>query len=83
GCSMKSVDYFQMGIPIINSISGDTREFVKKYGVGINMEDIEESVVVDFLNSMEDRKAKVVSVFNEFISEYNIENRLAFLDKLI
>lgn len=47
------------------------------------MEDIEESVVVDFLNSMEDRKAKVVSVFNEFISEYNIENRLAFLDKLI
>ena len=83
GLTMKSVDYFQMGIPIINSISGDTREFVKKYGVGINMEDIEESVVVDFLNSMEDRKAKVVSVFNEFISEYNIENRLAFLDKLI
>lgn len=36
GLTMKSIDYFQHGLPIINNIPADTREIVDKYGVGVN-----------------------------------------------
>ena len=36
GLTTKSIDYFSMGIPIINSIKGDTWKLVEKYQVGIN-----------------------------------------------
>ncbi len=36
GLTMKSMDYFEMGLPIINNIHGDTWDFVKKYNVGLN-----------------------------------------------
>ncbi|SDA30807.1 Glycosyltransferase involved in cell wall bisynthesis [Ruminococcus sp. YE71] len=36
GLTMKSMDYFEMGLPIINNIHGDTWDFVNKYNVGIN-----------------------------------------------
>ncbi|HFU4466498.1 TPA: hypothetical protein ACGO92_001678 [Streptococcus suis] len=36
GLTMKSLDYFKSGLPIINNIQGDTWQFVEKYGVGIN-----------------------------------------------
>ncbi len=37
GLSMKSVDYFKMGIPVINNIQGDTYEMIDAYGVGFNI----------------------------------------------
>ncbi len=36
GLTMKSMDYFEMGLPIINNIQGDTWKFVETYNVGIN-----------------------------------------------
>lgn len=36
GLTMKSIDYFQGGLPIINNISGDTWELVQTEGIGIN-----------------------------------------------
>lgn len=36
GLTMKSLDYFEAGLPIINNIVGDTWEFVEKHGIGIN-----------------------------------------------
>lgn len=41
GLTMKSIDYFQHGLPIINNIPADTSNIVKKYGIGINMTDDE------------------------------------------
>ena len=35
GLTMKSVDYFRHGLPIINSIPADTMELVSKHGIGI------------------------------------------------
>jgi len=45
GLTMKSLDYFGGGLPIINTIDGDTRQFVEDRGVGINLnrEDLEET----------------------------------------
>ncbi len=39
GLTMKSVDYLEFGLPVINNIRGDTWEAVKKYRIGINYND--------------------------------------------
>ncbi len=38
GLSMKTPDYLKMGVPIINNLQSDTYELVKKYNVGINID---------------------------------------------
>lgn len=37
GLTMKSVSYFEMGLPIVNNLKGDTWEFVKAHFSGINI----------------------------------------------
>lgn len=41
GVTMKSIDYFQFGLPIINSISADTKQFILRYKCGYNLENID------------------------------------------
>lgn len=36
GLTMKSIDYFEAGLPIINNIKGDTWRMVEHYGIGVN-----------------------------------------------
>ncbi len=36
GFTMKSVDYLEYGLPMINNIRGDTWEAVERYGIGLN-----------------------------------------------
>lgn len=36
GLTMKSIDYFCYGVPLINNIQGDTWELVEQYGIGVN-----------------------------------------------
>lgn len=36
GLTMKSVDYFEAGLPVINNIKGDTWQLIEKYNAGIN-----------------------------------------------
>lgn len=38
GLTTKSIDYWYYGLPVINNIRGDTWQFVKDEGVGINVE---------------------------------------------
>lgn len=38
GLTIKSIDYFSMGIPLINNIQGDTWNLVEKYHAGINID---------------------------------------------
>lgn len=40
GLTIKSIDYFSFGLPIINNIKGDTWWLVKKYDCGINIDDL-------------------------------------------
>ena len=37
--TIKSMDYFSMGVPIINNIKGDTWELVEKEKVGVNVKE--------------------------------------------
>ena len=36
GLTMKSLDYFQAGLPIVNNIDGDTADMIKEYNIGFN-----------------------------------------------
>lgn len=36
GLSMKSIDYLEMGLPIINNLDGDLSGIIRKYECGIN-----------------------------------------------
>lgn len=38
GLTMKSIDYFEFGLPIINNIHGDTWDIVKKLDCGVNID---------------------------------------------
>lgn len=38
GLTMKSLDYFAGGLPIVNTISGDTAQLVQSLGVGVNLD---------------------------------------------
>jgi len=37
--TLKSIDYFQHGLPILNNIQADTTKIVDKYNVGFNITD--------------------------------------------
>lgn len=39
GLSMKSLEYMKFGLPIVNSLSGDTRFFIQKENIGFNLSD--------------------------------------------
>lgn len=45
GLTMKSIDYFQHGLPIINNIKADTTELVEEYKVGFNEIDFEKELL--------------------------------------
>lgn len=72
GLTMKSIDYFQHGLPIINNIQADTAEIVELYKIGFNLTDtnIQELVYeitnIDLEQFVEMRKTP--KVFNDFFS---------------
>lgn len=39
GLTMKSVDYFRFGLPIVNNIPADTRKLVRERGIGIQLDE--------------------------------------------
>ncbi|WP_026508719.1 hypothetical protein [Butyrivibrio sp. MC2013] len=43
GLSMKAADYLKMGLPILNHISGDTEDIIRRYGCGISSSDLDMS----------------------------------------
>lgn len=44
GLTIKSMDYFQLGVPILNTIKGDTHNFVDSYHCGFNIDNITDVV---------------------------------------
>ena len=37
GLTMKSIDYLEGGLPLLNSLRGDTRDLIREYGFGVNV----------------------------------------------
>lgn len=85
GLTMKSVDYFRHGIPIINNIPADSEWIVKEYGVGIQVDD---NCVDNILAlSTEDclkMRSNVDAVYNKlFESSVIVEKLTSTLEKVV
>jgi hypothetical protein len=70
GLTMKSIDYFQHGLPIINNIPADTTEIVEKYGVGLN---VKENISVDLIKNNENFNGLLMELRRNNCGELFIE----------
>lgn len=73
GLTMKSMDYFECGIPIINNIRGDTWAFVEEFGIGVNIEE-DGAVTVRQLIGLQERR-KLVHPFGKAHFDVEVFNR--------
>ncbi|WP_278682583.1 hypothetical protein [Paraclostridium bifermentans] len=73
GLTMKSIDYFQHGLPIINNIKSDTTQIVEEYNIGFNLDESIEHIsnLILNLNSEEIQTMKIntMKLFNEKFSK--------------
>ena len=84
GLTLKSIDYFRYGLPLLNSIPGDTSEFVKKYGVGVNIiPSLEMSKILQIINEPVKSRQKVWEIFEEKFSSDRYRERLCFLNETL
>lgn len=55
GLTMKSMDYFEYGLPIINNIRGDTWNFVEQNNIGINLDALKRTNAVSLCETAQHR----------------------------
>lgn len=77
GLTIKSIDYFSAGLPIINNIKGDTWMLVKKYNLGIN---IDNNMTSDIFDTYIYDRNKIYSFFQNNFTPESLKRVL--LDKI-
>lgn len=68
GLTMKSMDYWEGGLPIINTIKGDTWDFVDRLGIGVNYTKATQ-LPIDQLLEMQKQRLAVRSFFETHFTE--------------
>ena len=90
GLTMKSIDYFQHGLPIKNNIQADTEEIIEKYGIGVNINnkntntiriEIIKKINVDFIEIKNKTKEIFYLFFTENKFKKSLQCGLYLLDK--
>jgi hypothetical protein len=81
GLTMKSIDYFQHSLPIINNIQHDTKKIISEYGIGYNISCKEfDNIVVQIvnidINKLLSIKMNVDRVFKRFFSIHSFNENL-------
>jgi len=80
GLTMKSVDYFRHGLPIINNIPADTEIMVKERAVGIRLdENAAESILALTADDMIQMRENVKQLFDQQFRKTVITNQLGLL----
>lgn len=88
GLTMKSIDYFQHGLPIINNIKADTTELVEEYKVGFNEIDFEKELLSKKIQNLSvddviEMKKNAFRLFNEKFSKGAFNKKLTeIVDRL-
>lgn len=67
GLTVKCIDYFQHGLPIINNIKGDTSDLVERYQAGINVDE-NNSIDEEKLIQMRKNNQNIYALFDENLS---------------
>lgn len=75
GLTMKSMDYWEASLPVINNIKGDTWELVDKHGIGVNYS-VGQRLPVQMLISLQENRQKVRQVFNAMFTKQAFDRRL-------
>lgn len=75
GLTMKSMDYLEGGLPIINTITGDTWRMVQEHAIGINYSEDTSFERQLFLPTVED-KQRVKAFFENNFTEEAFQKRL-------
>lgn len=75
GLTMKSIDYFQAGLPLINNIQGDTAQMVVKYKIGFNVanENIEDTTISVVNANEQELMIMRENTYKLFSSHFSIE----------
>ncbi|PRO65835.1 glycosyltransferase [Alkalicoccus urumqiensis] len=81
GLTMKSIDYFQHGLPILNNIQADTEDIVKRYNVGINLKDGNLEELVDKIEVLKEEeyqnmRVKSSEIFDQLFSLHAFYGKL-------
>ena len=78
GMTMKSIDYFCYGIPIVNNIPGDTWELVDRYGIGINCDDGVQAgeMILKYAEELQKKRAEIRSLYTQYFTVEAMEARL-------
>lgn len=69
GLTMKSIDYFCYGIPLVNNIPGDTWELVEEYGIGINVKSGQEEMaarqIADCAKQLQEKRSQIQEIYEK------------------
>jgi glycosyltransferase involved in cell wall biosynthesis len=71
GATMKSIDYLNYGVPMINSIPGDIMDFIEQYNCGINL----------CTNNIEDVVDEIIHMSSDDNYNLRINAQKLFYDK--
>ncbi len=83
GLTVKCIDYFEHGLPIINNIKGDTWRLVEEYRAGINI-DKKNNVDANMLMNMRHSNWNIYQLFEEnFSKDVFVEKCLKVIDEVI
>ena len=85
GLTMKSVDYFRHGLPIINSIPADTMDLVRKHGIGVPYQkDCTEIIAGMNADDFHSMRKNVETVFSSTFAQNIAEDRIMhILERLL
>jgi len=83
GLTVKSIDYFGHGLPVINNIKGDTSKLIDKYNIGFN---VDENTILDYdaIVKMRKNNAKIYKVYDSYFTSKVFEEKcLKVIDEAI
>ena len=75
GLTIKSIDYLSCGLPLINTIKGDTWSLVKDKNIGINYENDSEKLI-QYIEEKDINKLKknAMKCFDEYFTKEAFED---------
>ena len=85
GLTMKSVDYFRFGLPIINSIPADTQKLIVEKHIGVQLEaDCAKKILSLTNEELLQMRRNVNEVFTQYFAQTVIEQQYeAMLDRIL
>lgn len=86
GLTIKSLDYFQLGVPLLNTIKGDTANIVSDYHCGFNIENVVEcasNIVKLGIDRYKEMRCNTQTAFEELFTLKVFNQNLDIMSEII